>query len=92
MIRDILKAIVYCQRAADGKEFTERVICIPADRAKLLEEELNKRLNEGELLIVQIGRVYVQPAVYTTYEDEVDSFLEKIDEVKLPPAPVAQSE
>lgn len=86
MIKDILTVVVYCHRAADGKEFTERLICVPPERAKYLEKELNNRLLTEELLTVQLGRVYIQPTPFTPYLDETDSFLARVDEVKLHPS------
>src|SRR3954466_4066298 len=78
MAIEILKAVVYCHRVIDNKDFTEKVICIPPGRAKDLEQELINLRNEGVLDIIQLGRVYIQATAFTTYEDEVDKFLNKI--------------
>lgn len=81
--REILKAIVFCHRIADDKDIMDKVICIPAQRCKYLEDELRKRAYEGEIDTVQIGRVYIEATVFTPYADEVDKFLSKVDEIRL---------
>lgn len=82
-MKEVLKAVVFCHRVADDKDFTEQVICIPADQAMILEQELLARKEAGELDVVQIGRLYIQEAPFTDYFNEVPDFLEVIDEVRL---------
>lgn len=84
MADEILKMVVFCHRIPDNKDFTDRVVCIPAERAGLLEAELKKRQASGYLDTVQIGRMYIQKTVSTPYEDEVDKFLAKIDSLREP--------
>lgn len=83
MAQEMLKLIVFCHRVADDKDFTEKIICIPPSNADKLEQELLQRKADGELDVVQVGRIYIQSTVRTPYVDETQRFLTKIDTVRL---------
>jgi|ERR1700722_16702008 hypothetical protein len=83
-IKEILQAIVFAHRLADNKDIEETINCVPDARMKDLEKALQERRDNGQLGLVQIGRMRKHAAPFTPYPDQVDDFIAKLDSV-LPP-------
>ncbi len=81
-IKEILRAIVFCHRIGDDKDFNELINCIPDSRMKDLETGLLERKKAGEIDTIQIGRQRYQATAFDTYPDEVDKFFVKLDSLR----------
>lgn len=78
-MREILRAIVFCHRIPDDKDFNELINCVPDSRMKDVEKGLRERSEAGFIDTVQIGRHRQEIHPLDVYEDQVDKFFDKID-------------
>jgi hypothetical protein len=78
-VKEILRAVIFCHRIADDKDFNDTVNCIPDSRMKYLEAGLLERKAAGEIDTVQIGRHRYQASAFDEYSDEIDRFFAKLD-------------
>jgi hypothetical protein len=83
-IREILRAVVFLHRVADDKDILQAIDCIPDSQMQVLEEELKKRQDAGEIVTVQIGKGRYQAATLSVYTDGVEKFLSYVDQIQLP--------
>lgn len=81
-VKEILRGVIFCHRIADDKDFTVTVNCIPDTRMKDLEEGLKNRRESGLIDTVHIGRGRFEATMHTPYEDGVDKFFAKIDNIQ----------
>lgn len=85
-IKEILQAIVFVHRVPDNKDIEKVINCIPDARMKDLEAGLAERRDNGNLDLVQIGRMRKQVhPLDAPPQDQVDDFLTELDGCTLSP-------
>lgn len=75
---EVLKAVVLYRRECDSRDTIKEVLCIPADECTRMEAELAEAKANGHLIMVQIGKAYIDIAPHTPCDNQVEDFLDSV--------------